>query len=494
MDVQDISFEVSDIEFDSSIDYVVGDTIHIVNRASGVSFAWYVYLDGELTEKIMWRKSNEFRYEFKVYGTYRFKAYIKSAADNKKVKITQSIAVKNVTKSYSISHDTPVVLHPFNAMSVLLYHKLKLEGFDVVRFSDPNPLLNKEQYDNTPITPVYHCNELIIVCESKIKDFRETKELYMSQAGVPPEMVADGNMISTKADDFDAAMHVDTKQFSKLFSPYKYYYRNHNNELIMLRRLQFLSNHGREGNVFQNVQLTMTQRCTLKCRDCVTLTPKFNNPVDCDINQTVASFEKFMATVDFVNRLVLCGGEPFLNHNLGTCLMKLEDIGLLNRVGLIQIVTNGTIVPPDELLEQLAGLNLLVTISNYKTLSKNINKLVAKLNLFNVNYYIDYRPAWYSTGMPRLSEPLDVEDSKKQRLLCRSNCRIIWNDEFYFCAFLKSAEQIGMIPNDSRNSLKIDKVFNYEKLERYMNAHYPGCAYCVGWPKTHYSLPAAVQL
>ena len=63
-----------------------------------------------------------------------------------------------------------------------------------------------------------------------------------------------------------------------------------------------------------------------------------------------------------------------------------------DKVNKVVIYTNGTICPPDAKLEQLKNDKIFVFITTYGELSKNAEKLRAKLEQFGIQH--NYQPAY----------------------------------------------------------------------------------------------------
>ena len=65
-------------------------------------------------------------------------------------------------------------------------------------------------------------------------------------------------------------------------------------------------------------QITLTERCTLKCRKCAHGCYAVNNKTarDMTLEQVYRSADSFFSKVDFIKEFVLIGGEPLLYREL----------------------------------------------------------------------------------------------------------------------------------------------------------------------------------
>jgi MoaA/NifB/PqqE/SkfB family radical SAM enzyme len=108
-----------------------------------------------------------------------------------------------------------------------------------------------------------------------------------------------------------------------------------------------------ENNIFRlpAVQFAITTRCTLRCRDCSVMIPRFGRNGSVHLDMTFAQFkhalDRLTTSVDFIGTVLLLGGEPLINADLPQMVACAAEN---KKVGLVDIVTNCTIVPSDELI------------------------------------------------------------------------------------------------------------------------------------------------
>jgi hypothetical protein len=97
-----------------------------------------------------------------------------------------------------------------------------------------------------------------------------------------------------------------------------------------------------------SVQFVVTTRCTLRCRDCSVMMPYFDRRhIDLSYEQFRNDLDAVLGAADYVRTVLLLGGEPLLNKELP---QMLEYAAQKEKIGLIDIVTNCTILPWPELL------------------------------------------------------------------------------------------------------------------------------------------------
>ena len=72
----------------------------------------------------------------------------------------------------------------------------------------------------------------------------------------------------------------------------------------------------------KHLDLVLTEKCSLKCKDCSNLMQYYAKPVDEDYEILTQSLDKFMKNVDFVNEVRLIGGEPLMYKKIDEVMEK----------------------------------------------------------------------------------------------------------------------------------------------------------------------------
>ena len=100
----------------------------------------------------------------------------------------------------------------------------------------------------------------------------------------------------------------------------------------------------------------LTEKCSLKCKDCSNLMQYYAKPIDEDYDILIHSLDKFMKNVDFVNEVRLIGGEPLMYKKIDQVM---EKILTYNNYEKIFVYTNGTIVPKGNRLEVFKRIKII---------------------------------------------------------------------------------------------------------------------------------------
>jgi organic radical activating enzyme len=123
----------------------------------------------------------------------------------------------------------------------------------------------------------------------------------------------------------------------------------------------------------------VTTKCSLNCTKCNMLIPKHrqeNTDEFVELSKLKNDADLFFGIADYCEEFQILGGEPLLHPDFKDYLEYL--LKYRKKINKLQIVTNGTIIPNQEILQICNYYNISFTISNY-TLS-DISNYAAKRN------------------------------------------------------------------------------------------------------------------
>jgi len=111
------------------------------------------------------------------------------------------------------------------------------------------------------------------------------------------------------------------------------------------------------------LDLTISARCTLNCRDCMQFIP-YQPKQDVPLESLKQELESLFYHILFVGEISVIGGEPFLYSKMAE-LLEYIDKNYRERIGSIVITTNGTIVPNPQTLSLCCDAGVFISISDY---------------------------------------------------------------------------------------------------------------------------------
>ncbi len=232
----------------------------------------------------------------------------------------------------------------------------------------------------------------------------------------------------------------------------------------------------------RSVDLVLTEKCSLKCKDCANLMQYYENPVNIDKQELIEDLEDLMVVADEVNEIRIIGGEPMMNKDFHEVSLQAASYDKVNKV---VIYTNGTICPPDAKLEQLKNDKIFVFITTYGELSKNAEKLRAKLEQFGIQH--NYQPAygWTECGGIKIWDRTPNDNLEIFKNCCAKHFTTMTDGKLFRCPFSANAERLMAIPRadsdfmsvrDARNNP--DKIMMIKKKLRWFLRQKPVLAAC----------------
>ena len=246
---------------------------------------------------------------------------------------------------------------------------------------------------------------------------------------------------------------------------------------------------------YEYLEIPITTRCSLKCKNCSNMIPCYVKPKDYDIQILLRSIKNFLKIINNIVYIRVLGGEPFLSKNLYQVLLILLKSDKVQR---IEIVTNGTIVPKNsKVIHILKSSRIIVCISQYPVVDSSI--LVQFLKDNDIHYRIDKMSYWIDYGNVNKRNKTNKE-LRKQFLKCNHICKSLVNGQIHICPRSSHGTDLGIIKNNQDDYLDLldrnmsieDKKFGLRKLfyKKYIQA----CDYCNYGTKMGKKIAVAEQI
>ncbi len=254
-------------------------------------------------------------------------------------------------------------------------------------------------------------------------------------------------------------------------------------------------------------QICLTERCSLKCIKCAHGCFAVDNQKvnDLTLEQVYKSADSFFAKVAFCQEFVLIGGEPLLYKHLSDAIAYIGK-HYRTQIGIFSITTNGTIMPDEELLKACKEWDVLFDISNYSRtvprLKSNYEELTDLLSAQGIKFFIGkVNDEWMDYGFEYVNRDVEDEDLIKVFDDCKTPCREVRENRFYFCVMARSVSENMRFNVGKNDYLDLDilqgEQGKKELLEYNLGYSDKGyldmCKYCHGAECENYPIPAAEQ-
>ncbi len=215
--------------------------------------------------------------------------------------------------------------------------------------------------------------------------------------------------------------------------------------------------------ILRSMNLPITEKCSLRCKDCAHLIQYYEKPVHYDKDIIIQSIKTLANTVDVIGRIDILGGEVFLYPSLGEVL---EEIARTPNILLPQIITNGTILPDDKLINIIKKSGTHLLISDYGEYSSKKEQLMDVCRKNNICCIKHDNLVWYDIGQPLPRNRPDIENMKLFKACPeKENCNSLRNGEYHLCPRSAHGTNLEIIPKCSSDYIDILKPsLSKEKL------------------------------
>ena len=227
------------------------------------------------------------------------------------------------------------------------------------------------------------------------------------------------------------------------------------------------------GMIVPHFTLVVGTRCTLRCKNCINLMQYYDGPYDLDVQDLISDLEQFLSLIDYCMCISLVGGEPFIYPHLGIVLDYLKDN---DKIASIEITTNGTVVPDNELLTKMSDSKIRVVISDYGRL-ETMSKLAIIFDQYKIKSECASNQVWINGGECGKRNRTDFE-LEQLYMACRSArlCKTLFKGKLFDCPRAAHLMDLGYA-----NDLEFLDIYNCKKedlVSFYIKNAAKACNYC----------------
>ena len=199
--------------------------------------------------------------------------------------------------------------------------------------------------------------------------------------------------------------------------------------------------------VIPAMALSITECCTLKCKECSMLIPYYSDYKHENPEVVFKAFDRLLQIVDKIDMCSILGGEPFCNQPLlREVLYKYKNHSKINN---LYVTTNGTIIPNEKTLQALLDTHTIVFLNDYRLPLSKVEACRKKFQEYGVTYNLSDESSapWFSMGKLQNYRRSIVAN---QELYCNCNwkhgCYTLMHGEFHVCSRSSAGTYLGVIP------------------------------------------------
>lgn len=249
--------------------------------------------------------------------------------------------------------------------------------------------------------------------------------------------------------------------------------------------------------IISRIAVSVTNQCSLKCRDCNNLMPYCKEKFAIDVEEQIRDLEKLLYYVDGIINVEVIGGEPFVYRQLPKLLQYLCD---MPKIKFIEVTSNGTILPSSEVLELLKNPKICVLLSDYgKVNSERAHGTYQYLKQNQVCVQNLKNREWIQGG--------NLERRKKSRsqlkyeyfhCFARKDCRTLYKGKLYVCGRAPVLDELGLLTDSSSfvdiRKMNANRTIGQKVLQKFFKNDYAeSCAYCDCSSDFSYWIASGVQ-
>jgi len=258
----------------------------------------------------------------------------------------------------------------------------------------------------------------------------------------------------------------------------------------------------------------VTLKCNLRCKLCAVYAPYYMNPFHPDVKYLCKCLDRYFEIVDYCQLFSISGGEPLIRKDLPEVVEYIHTYN--DKIGKLEIITNGTVIPSDKLLESLTlfGNKLNLLVDDYG-INKSVNaaRVVARFRtiehakITHRDYYSSYAHCggWVDYGISINSKKKTRSASKALFKNCSypqklDFCTSMVDGKLYSCTQLRRLIELGVVQPELNEVFDLfDFNYSNDEIRRRISALYnvdclSACAYCNGICDDSPRYPAAEQL
>lgn len=249
--------------------------------------------------------------------------------------------------------------------------------------------------------------------------------------------------------------------------------------------------------IVRSLDVVVTEKCSLRCRDCSNLMQFYVHPVDCGAEELLAAVQRFMASIDYLFEFRVLGGEPFVYRSLPRVV---NALAANTHVGKLVLFTNGTLIPQADVLHALRHPNVTVRISDYGPLSRKCGELVDVLRREGVDCFVDRPDAWHDCARFARHEQSREATEALFANCCTNDTLTLLHGRLYHCPFSAHGQNLDALPRDPSDFVDLtvepsDRSSLRETLRAFVEdkKSLAACSWCEGRDYRTRNAPVAVQ-
>lgn len=237
-----------------------------------------------------------------------------------------------------------------------------------------------------------------------------------------------------------------------------------------------------DGGIYlYSLDAVVTERCTLRCKDCSNLMQYYCKPRNLDIDELIETIRKILNRIDRLHDLRILGGEPFINLDF---VRLIDQFVSEKKIDRITILSNGSIFPNRDVLEKLRHAKVILRFSDYGELSRKLERWVCWCKEEHIRYQVAKTDVWQDMGN---LERHNYSEHRLRDIYGNCECRntpTVFGNRLFNCAYAANASNLGAIAKDEKqiDYIEIDEGVSGQQIDSFLydRKYLEACRYCGG--------------
>lgn len=246
------------------------------------------------------------------------------------------------------------------------------------------------------------------------------------------------------------------------------------------------------------IDASVTEVCNLRCKNCTSLMPNYQQPQHFNAEDFLHDVQVVMKG-RIIHHIFLEGGEAFLWKPLSSVIQELcKAPELMNVI----VLTNGTVIPDDNLLRSCQNPKVRVRISDYGAITKK-EQLASLFKKNGIKYNL-HSQKWYELSSFH-QEPYSGQKLQQVLMDCckaTGTGSYLVNGKLFRCPIQAQLHCLGIYPSAEKDYVDLrdtDETCLQKNITEFMSVkHMPPmvelCRHCDGRGYAGVEVPPAQQL
>ena len=204
----------------------------------------------------------------------------------------------------------------------------------------------------------------------------------------------------------------------------------------------------------QSVDLIITERCSMKCRDCSNLMQYYERPENADLDEMLATIDSMCEKMDEIYEVRVIGGEPFMNKEIHLVVEKLTSKENIKKVA---IFTNATILPKEHQWLAFQNEKVRFFITEYLQ-SRQLQPLIEQLEKRKIAYVSEQANGWTECASLDKHNRTVPEQEAIFQACCAKNLATLADGRLYRCPFSANAFKLHAVPDYKEDYLVVSEA------------------------------------